>query len=196
MKYLLSIFFLAFLCSCSSKEDKTPTFYFDEEKFMSEWNIWKSQDIKNYSFTFKGELPNELYPNLYEFYPKAKSYGLIGIATPMYPYEAKIAVKNGVMDSFEYNIDIIGIIPNSEPEYTSISDMYEKIYAEIKNHELEFSNRLPGRGCLMSEGYEIEYDQEFHYITRSKPIFEIYENDCIFETTQHEVIVSGFTISH
>jgi len=201
MKYLLSIFLLI-LCSCSS-EKETPTFHFDEEKFKSEWNIWKSQDIKNYSFTFKGALP-------YWNYPKAKRYdGLIGMI-PMYIYEAKITVKNGVMDSVEYLGTDIGtdpfpsdpdasIIPNpnTEPEYTTISDMYQKMYDRIKSKELYLLNGTPGKGCFditISVRFDIEYDQKFHYITYySSPITE-YSDRCLTDGTDHAVFVSDFTI--
>jgi hypothetical protein len=33
-------------------------FYFDEKTFTAEWNIWKNKNIKNYSFTMTGELPD------------------------------------------------------------------------------------------------------------------------------------------
>jgi len=146
MKYLLTIFCLI-LCSCfpekepygnqllpsSSSNSFDVDIRVDKEKFKSEWNLWKSKDIKNYSFKLKGD------------------------ASPMTDaYEVAIIVKNGIMDSFEY----IGKKPNMEPEYTSISDMYQKIYNEImdyENQELE--------NCHLVVQYEMEYDQESHYIT-------------------------------
>jgi len=190
MKYLLSIFFLI-LCSCSSEKEKTIAFHFDEEKFKSEWDIWKRQDIKNYSFTLKGELPYWDFPPLY---PKAKA--TIMTIYPAYPYEAKITVKNGVMDSFEYTPhEPISITPNPdvEPEYTTISDMYQKMYDKIKNSELELSNETSD--CLASWGYKMEYDQEFHYISSYNPTWKIYSG-CIFETTAHKITVSDFAIGN
>jgi len=187
MKYLLLLACLI-LCFCSSEKEKTVAFYFDEKKFKSEWDIWKSQDIKNYSFTLKGELPYWDFPPLY---PKAKA--TIMTVYPAYPYETKITVKNGVMDSFEYTPhEPISITPNPdvEPEYTTISDMYQKMYDNIKGWE----SSLPEfTDCLASWGYEIEYNQEFHYITSFKPTWKRLE-DCIFETTAHEVTASDFTI--
>ncbi|MDR2582598.1 MAG: hypothetical protein LBC75_03865 [Fibromonadaceae bacterium] len=170
-----------------------PAFYFDEEKFKSEWDIWKSQDIKDYKFTLKGKLD-------YKFFPKAKRYDrLIGLI-PMYPYEAKIVVKNSIMDSFEYigktpyDIDYSAEYPFEnrsilKPEYTSISDMYKKMYDQIKNSELELPRFA---GCIISMRYEIKYNQEFHYITSYNPIYEI-EPGCILDTTLHEVVVSDFS---
>jgi hypothetical protein len=158
-------------------------FYFDEEKFMSEWDIWKSQDIKNYSFTLEGKLP-------YWYYTKA---------IPMYGYEAEIAVKNGIMNSFEY----VGEAPHNErgdksilePEYTSISDMYQKIYETIKSCERDWEERLnkPNNGCFVSKRYDIKYDPKFHYIISYKPITGV-ASGCIMDTTEHEVTVSDFSI--
>jgi len=182
----------SYMIEYCSREFFTPAFYFDEEKFKSELDIWKSQDIKNYSFTLKGELP-------YTLYPRAKNY--YG-AILMHKYEVKITVKNGIMDSFEY----IGEVPYDmdyssenpflqqivfEPEYTSISDVYKKMYEQIKNHEFELLRSASD--CIISMRYEIEYNQESHYITRYKPIFEIYKG-CIMDTSLHEVTVSDFTI--
>ena len=129
MKYLLSVLFLI-LCSCGFEEEVD--LHVDKEKFISEWNAWKSQDIKNYSFTLKEEWQ-------------------VGDA-----YEVAIIVKNGIMDSFEY----IGKAPDFKPGYTSISDMYQKIYDEIKYYENKKESR-----CISSVRYEMEYHQEFHYIT-------------------------------
>jgi|GEM_PF-2337157 len=190
MKYLLSIFLLI-LCSCSSEKEKTPTFYFDEKKFKSEWDMWKSQDIKNYSFKLKGKLDADFFPR-----PKAKSKDELIGTIPMYPYEAKITVKNGIMDSYEYigitypGTEII-LTPNVEPEFISISDMYQKIYDDIKDWESILQTKF--KNCLVSWGYEVEYDQKYHYIKRSKPTGKISE-DCLFETTKHEVTASDFTI--
>jgi len=144
-----------------------PDFYFDEEKFISEWDIWKSQDIKNYSFTLK--------------------------KPPYFVFNtAAIIVKNGVMDSFEY-IDETqknGVIPEP-PEYTSISDMYQKIYDDIKRWERTIPTWI--NGCVISIRCEIEYDKKFHYITRYDPTWEM-DSDCVGILDIHEVTVSDFTI--
>jgi len=189
MRYFLLIFCMI-LCSCSSREEeapvKTPAFYFDEEKFQSEWNLWKSQDMKDYSFTLKGELP-------YWLYSKAKYYSEANYseAILMYDYEVRITVKNGVMDSFEY----IGTAPSEhgsivEPEYTSLSDMYQKIYEEIKNDESDLSKFT--NGCLISIRYEIEYNQEFHNITSYNPIYEMDNYNCEADILATEASVSDF----
>jgi len=164
----------------SSSSKASAVLYFDEEKFQSEWDFWESQDIKNYNFTLKGKLP-------YWFYPKAKNYSG---AILMYDYEVKIAVKNGIMDSFKY----IGGTPSEngsiiEPEYVSISDMYQKIYNQIKNTERELSNLT--NDCFISIRYEIKYDQGIHYITRSLPTYEI-NSGCVADISAHEVVVSDF----
>jgi len=190
MKYLLLLACLI-LCFCSSEKEKTVAFYFDEKKFKSEWDIWKSQDIKNYSFTLKGELPYWDFPPLY---PKAKA--TIMTVYPAYPYETKITVKNGVMDSFEYTPhEPISITPNPdvEPEYTTISDMYQNLYYQIKHGEFENMYKPHANDCLISRQYEIEYNQEFHYITRSKPIFK-FKSGCTADIVIDEVTVSNFTI--
>ena len=187
MKYLFLIFCLL-LCFCGYSESPNDGFYFDEEKFMSEWNIWKNQDIKNYDFTLKGEFP-------YWNYSRAVlKYNYSIEAIPMYDYVVEIAVKNSIMNSFEY----IGKTPHQEmnsesilePEYTSISDMYEKIYKTIKNCEL-YWKETSNKGCFLSKRYEIKYDPKFHYITYFKPITTV-APDCILDTTEHEVMVSEF----
>jgi len=129
----------------------------DKEKFISETDIWKSQDIKNYSFTLK---KSSITDN----------------------YEVAIIVKNGIMDSFEY----IGKTSNFEPEYTSISDMYQKIYNEIKYYETQKSET-----CRSFIQFEMKYDQESHYITNFEAIYAAY----VCEGGSHnKFIVSDFTI--
>jgi len=112
----------------------------------------------------------------------------------MYHYEVKIVVKNGIMDSFEY----IGEIPYKEgsndsilePEYTSISDMYQKMYDQIKRHKSEFLNK--SGGCITSWRYEMKYDPKYHYITRYNPTYRT-DSGCIVDTTLDEVTVSDFS---
>jgi hypothetical protein len=172
---ICAFFALVFFASCSEDEKKGEGFYFDEEKFMSEWDIWKSQDITNYSFTLKGKLPYWSYTR----------------AILMYGYEVEIAVKNDIMDSFEY----VGEAPTVEPEYTSMSDMYQKIYETIKSCERDWEERLnrPNNGCFVSKRYDIKYDPEFHYIISYKPITGV-ASGCIVDTVEHEVTVSDFSI--
>jgi len=178
-KFAYAFLAIAFLISCADENDEG--FYFDEKKFMSEWNIWKNQNIKNYSFTLKGKLP-------YWYYTKA---------ILMYDYEVNVAVKNGIMNSFEY----IGKIPYQEgngesvlePEYVSISDMYQKIYESIKSCE-RYWKETSDKGCFVSQRYEIRYDQKYHYITYFEPITKV-KSGCILDTTEHEVTVSAFSIT-
>jgi hypothetical protein len=178
MKKLFLLFCITLCFSCTSTDEG---FYFDDRKFLSEWDNWEIQGVKNYSFTLKGELP-------YRNYTKA---------ILMYDYEVEITVKYGFMDSFEY----IGKTPyqegNSEsilePEYTSISDMYQKIYESIKNCE-RYWKEESNKGCFVSKRYEIKYDPNYHYITYYEPITEV-KSGCILDTPEHEVIVSDFSIT-
>jgi len=185
MKYLFLVFCLI-LGSCAFDDASSGDgFYFDEAKFMSEWNIWKNQDIKDYSFALKGELP-------YWHYPRKIIQVIL-----MYDYDVNIMVKNGIMDSFEY----IGRTPyqerNSEailvPEYTSMSDMYQKIYDSIKDCE-RYWKETTDKGCFVSKRYEIEYDPEFHHITYFKPVTKVAPG-CLLDTTEHEIVVSDFSKS-
>jgi len=145
MKHILSVFCLVLL-SCSSSEPKSTdsgSSAYDEEKFKSEWDIWKDQDIKNYSFTLKASIDGN--------------------------YEVAIIVKNGIMDSFKYT----GKTPNGdlEPEYTSISDMYQKIYDNIKYDEIKIQESSK---CSRFAEYETAYDQKFHYIKNFEAIYGAY----------------------
>jgi len=186
MKKIACLFFCLILCSCTSiYEFFEEGFYFDEKKFTSEWNLWKNQDIKNYSFTMKGELP-------YWNYAKAKAFVMDIL---MFDYDVEITVKNGIMNSFEY----IGRTPNKEesrdsilePEYTSISDMYQKIYDDIKDCE-RYWKKTSDKGCLLSKHYKIKYDPKYHYITYYEPITNT-RSGCILDTSEHEVKVSAFS---
>ncbi|MDR2583848.1 MAG: hypothetical protein LBC75_10240 [Fibromonadaceae bacterium] len=178
MKVIACLFFCLILCSCTSIfEFFEEGFYFDEEKFKSEWNLWKKQDIKNYSFTLKGKLPHWDYAKAKDYYG----------AILMFGYEVEIIVKNGIMDSFEY----IGKTPSSEPEYTSISDMYQKIYDDIKSCE-RYWKKTSDKGCLLSKHYKIKYDPKHHYITYYEPITNT-RSGCILDTDEHEVTVSAFS---
>jgi hypothetical protein len=189
MKIVACLFFCLILCSCSLFYDEG--FHFDEKTFTSEWNIWKNQDIKNYNFTLKGELPSWNYANA-----KAKPISMdILMDIPMSSYEVEITVKNDIMNSFEY----IGRTPHKErnndsilePEYTSISDMYQKIYDDIKSCE-RYWKETSDKGCFLSKRYKIKYDSKYHYITQYEPITEV-KSGCILDTSEHEVVVSAFS---
>ena len=158
-------------------------FYFDERTFNSEWNKWKNNDIKNYSFTMTGELP----------------YWNFSRAIPMFDYSVNIIVKNGVMDSFEYTGEIPyerdehdgETILELEPEFTSISDMYQKISDSAKE-EREWWKKYTGGG-IISTKFEIKYDKQLNYITFFEPVSK-WKPDYIVDTTAHAVNISNFKI--
>ena len=168
-----------FACNPETKmETKTGNgFIFDEKTFNSKWNEWQNNDIQNYSFTMTGELP----------------YWNFSRAILMYEYNVNIVVKNGVMDSFEY----IGDVPYKEdeisilePEFTSITDMYQKI-SDMAKTEKEWWNRYSGNGHIISTKFEVKYSTELNYITFFEPISK-WKPDVIVDTTAHAVIISDF----
>jgi hypothetical protein len=130
-------------------------FFFDEETFTTNWNAWENKNIQNYSFTLTGKLP----------------YWNFSRAIPLYEYTVNIIVKNGIMDSFEY----VGDVPYEdggesilEPEFTSISDMYEKINNNAKDEKEWWKNNTGGG--IISTKFEIKYDAQLHYITFFEPV--------------------------
>jgi hypothetical protein len=173
---ILGFIVLLGFSACNLETDKG--FYFDEKTFTSEWNAWENRNIKNYSFTLTGELPNWNFSR----------------AILMHEYKVNIIVKNGTMDSFEY----IGDVPYSEdeetilePEFTSISDMYQKIFDRAKE-EREWWENHSGEGGFVSTTLKVKYDSELHYITFFEPITEV-ESGWILDTTNHAVTISNFT---
>jgi hypothetical protein len=180
MKGKIFVFVLTFLFGFSACElPSEKGFVFDENTFNSEWNKWKNNDIKNYSFTLTGKLP----------------YWNFSRAIPLYKYEVNITVKNGIMDTFEY----IGDVPYEdrdgntifEPEFTSISDMYQKISDRAK-YEKEWWENNTGGG-IISTKFEIKYDKQLNYITVFEPVSE-WKSDYIVDTTAHAVNITNFTI--
>jgi hypothetical protein len=176
---LVSIVFFIFSTCDLDLENSDEGFHFDEKTFTSEWNAWKEKDIRNYSFTMIGELP----------------YWNFSRAIPMHGYKVNIIVKNGTMDSFEY----IGDIPYdenensiSEPEFTSISDIYQKILDMAKDAK-EWWGKYSGGGGIISTTYEIKYDSQLHYITFFEPVSK-WKPDYIVDTTAHAIIISNFTV--
>jgi hypothetical protein len=165
-------------CNLDFNKDKNDGFRFDEKTFVSEWNLWKNEDIRNYSFTMTGELPNWNFSR----------------AILMFEYKVNIIVKDGIVNTFEY----IGDVPQEEdgtifePEFTSISDMYQKIFNRAKEGK-EWWEKYSGRGGFISTTFEIRYDPQLHYITFFEPIIEV-ESDFILDTTNHAVSISNFTI--
>jgi hypothetical protein len=155
-------------------------FYFDEKNFLSEWDAWNNQNINNYSFVLKGELPYWNYPR----------------AILMFDYEVKIIVKNGIMDSFEYFSrvphdaeDVESIL---EPEFTSISDMYQKIYDRAQDEKIWW-NGYSGNGHIISTTYDVKYNENLHYISAFEPISK-WKPDVIVDTTAHAVSISDFVV--
>jgi hypothetical protein len=178
---LISMVFSGFVgCNPDFDKDEDNGFYFDEKTFSSEWNAWKAKDIKNYSFTMAGELPH---------------WDFLGArAVLMSKYEVNITVKDGTMDSFEYT----GNVPQGEdgtifePEFTSISDMYEKI-AHRASEEQKWWEEYSGEGGFVSTTFVIKYDPQLHYITFFKPVTKV-KPDYILDTINHAVAVSDFMV--
>jgi len=163
--------------ACNLETEKG--FIFDEKTFNSKWNEWRKNDIQNYSFTMVGELP----------------YWNFSRDILMYEYKVNIVVKNGVMDSFEY----IGDIPYEddgisilEPEFTSISDMYQKISDSVKA-EKEWWGKNSGEGGFVSTTFNINYDPQLHYIIYFEPVTEV-KSGWILDTTNHAVNISNFAV--
>jgi len=166
--------------ACNLETEKEKGFIFDEKTFNSEWNKWKSNDIKNYSFTLSGKLP----------------YWNFSRAIPLHDYKVNIVVKDGVMDSYEY----IGDVPHKdgedeisilEPEFTSISDMYQKISNSAKDEREWWKNN--SGGGLVSTKFEIKYDKQLNYITFFEPVSE-WKSGYKVDTTAHAVYISNFNI--
>jgi hypothetical protein len=153
-------------------------FYFDEKTFASEWDAWKNNNILNYSFTMTGELPSWNFSR----------------AILMEKYEVTIVVKNGVMDSFEYEGDAPKTEDGAsilEPEFTSISDMYEKIHDRAE-YEKEWWKEYTGGG-IISTRFEVKYNTKSHYITYFEPVSE-WESGWIVDSAAHAVTISNFTV--
>jgi hypothetical protein len=164
--------------ACELEGDKG--FYFDEKTFNSNWNDWKNDDIKNYSFTMTGQYPYWNHPR----------------AILMYDYTVNIIVKNGVMDSFEY----IGNTPYEEletetilePEYKTISDMYQKIY-DSAQEEKKWWNNYSGNGHIISTTFDIKYNAGLKYITFFEPVSK-WKSGTIVDTTAHAVSITNFKV--
>jgi hypothetical protein len=169
--------FWFFACSPGTETEKG--FIFDERTFNAEWHEWQNHDIQNYSFTMTGKLPHWNFSR----------------AILMYGYKVNIIVKNGIMDSFEY----IGDVPYEnhgvsilEPEFTSISDMYQKISDRAKD-EKEWWEKYSDEGGFVSITFKIEYDPQLHYIRYFEPV-TVVESGWILDTTNHAVSISNWAI--
>jgi hypothetical protein len=167
-------------CVLESKKDfiNEKGFIFNEKTFNSEWNKWKNQDIQNYSFTLTGQFP----------------YWNIQRAIKMIDYEVNIIVKNGIMDSFEYigkNIPYEDGSKILEPEFTSISDIYQKI-SDRANEEKNWWKNNTGDG-IISTTLNVKYDSQLNYITFYEPESN-WKSGWIVDTTDHAVRISNFTV--
>lgn len=171
---------------------KRKGFNFDENTFTAEWNAWKNQNIKNYSFTLSGELP------YWDFPEQNASRAIL-----MYDYTVDITVKNGEMDSFEYigrtPFEYDGNPPLGEdeasplpPEYTSISDAYQKIY-DRAHEEKEWWNNYSSNGHIISTSFEMKYNPQLHYITFFEPV-STWQPNTMVDTTAHAITISRFKI--
>ena len=155
-------------------------FSFDEKTFNSNRNLWENNNIQNYSFTMTGQFP---YWNL----PRA---------ILMFDYEVNIVVKNGTMDSFEYIGNNIPYTEDGEtilePEFTSISDIYQKI-SDRAQESKEWWNNYSGNGYIISTKFVIKYNSEWNYITFFEPVSN-WKSGVIVDTTAHAVSLSKFVI--
>jgi hypothetical protein len=178
--YILLIFIGSFTLFSCYIEIEGKGFHFDEETFIKEWNAWKNENILNYSFTMAGKLP-------YWYFPRD---------IPMYGYKVKIIVRNGVMYSFEYIGDVPYLDGESsvlEPEFTSISDIYQKI-SNRAEEEKEWWEKRPDEAGIISTSFEVRYDPQLHYITFFEPTSK-WESEWIVDTTAHSITISDFTVS-
>jgi hypothetical protein len=144
---LLAIFIIIGFIGCELDKPNS-NFIFNEEAFMSNWKIWNDQNIKNYSFTL---IKGNWWSNSRE------------IEMP-YILEFEIIVRNGIMESYVLN----GVdepydnewLPS--PSFSSISDMYEKTYENIKTLKKWYEDN-PDNYSLRE--FIIEYNNELNYIT-------------------------------
>jgi hypothetical protein len=179
LAFLVFIGLLGFSACNMKMENLNEGFSFDEKTFASEWDEWKKKNIQNYRFTLAGQLP----------------YWNFSMAILMQEYKVNIVVKHGVMNSFEY----VGDIPYKdgetlilEPEFTSISDMYQKISDRAKE-EKEWWMQYSGDGGIISTIFKIKYDAQLHYISFFEPVSE-WKRDYMVDTTAHAVTISNFMV--
>jgi len=148
---LSTILLLCIGCNNTNKYSEE-SFHFDEKVFNSQWNLWNKQNIENYSFT----LVEGYYWN-----NTAR-----GVPDPII-YEFNIIVKNGKMDSFKSNVYDFENNPVEgyfQPKFTTISEMYQKIFESASRmEELWKINQFDG--MYLSTAYIIEYNNELNYIT-------------------------------
>jgi hypothetical protein len=178
---ILSAFIGAFSLFNCYIEVEEKGFHFDEKTFIKEWRAWENENILNYSFTMAGKLPHEY------FFPRALL---------MYDYKVKIIVRNGVIHSFEYIGDVPYLDGGSsvlEPEFTSISDIYQKTSNRAQKGKEWWKKHSDEKG-IISTSFEVRYDPQLHYITFFEPTSK-WESEWIVDTTAHSITISDFTVS-
>jgi hypothetical protein len=169
---VLTVMFITF---SACKEASNGNFHFDEKKFMSEWNSWNNQNIKNYSFLLHGGVGDGNKYNL-----------IMPLDAPM-PFSFKIIVKDNIMDSFE----IIESGGKNTPNYTSISHMYQSIYDEVQTAKKNFNES--GYNYLNSITVNVSYGS-MHYISYYgksydyKKGYEISENGLSYGVSDFQII--------
>jgi len=125
--------------SCKPEGNSNSGFIFDEITFMSNWDSWNNQNIKNYSFNLSTNEPVQA-----RFSPI-----LFGV---------NIIVRNGLMESYEYIFNETGL---ETPIYTSICDMFQKIYDFAIENKSDWKNV----DYLISETWNIKFNESLNYIT-------------------------------
>ena len=170
---------LTVLSSCNSKsEDIDYSVHFEEETFMSNWEAWNKQNIKNYTFTMiKGSKKNTDLLN-------SRS---TGSAPPLKPVEKwKFIVKNGNVDSFEYNDEVSQSI--NMPKANTISKIYQDVY--------DYAQQMKkyGAGAMKNIWFNIEFDSSFNYIKFYHFCNKKCESYCNLSDVGNTFIISEFTI--
>ena len=104
-------------------------------------------------------------------------------------------VKNGIIDSFEYVGDNIpyNLEDNNilEPEFTSISNLYQKISDRAKEEKDWWKNN--SGGGLISTTLNVKYDPQLNYITFFEPN-DNWKPGWIVDTTNHATRISNFIV--
>ena len=167
---------------------KNELFYFDEETFHAEWDKWKERDLQDYSYIITGYM----HPYRFDYEDNAR-------ALLMYKYEAKVTVKNGEFDSYEYFnstdprfTDDPVLFEENRVEsltFTSISQMYQSIYDQAKEQKANV-DEIKNNSGMKSFRFILRYDSGLHYPSYFYPSIES-EPGWIWDTVFHEVTISG-----
>jgi hypothetical protein len=181
-KVIFSMLALAIICVYSGCPLLDDLFIFDEETFNAEWEAWEKQDLQNYSYIIKGSM--HPYPD--------KSRELL-----MFEYEAKVIVKNGVFDSYEYirsndshfsdDPDLFDDHSVTSLTFTSISQMYRSIYDWAKDVESN-TDEIKDNPHVSAFRFSIKYNKSWHYPTYFYPSYD-YKPGVIADTALHPVSI-------